>query len=249
MQRPVNGMLSPGLASSPELGQAFELKFHLSPTTAEFIESWARQHLLPDMHGNDGAYSITSVYCDTPAFDVFHRNPGFRRNKFRLRRYGDSTSIFLERKRKKGECVLKTRVEIPDEQLPVLDIESPPPDWTGAWFIQRLRKRGLRPTVRVAYRRTAFMAMVGTSPVRLTLDRDVVGVATRDWDVLPVPNGQPLLPGNVLLELKFHVHMPVLFQELLPHLPSRPGRSSKYRLCVESCGLVKTGEPPCRETA
>ena len=67
-------MTSPGLAKSSQ-GPAFELKFKLTLAEAEFVEAWARAHLLPDCHGADGFYQVTSVYCDTPRFDVFHRNP------------------------------------------------------------------------------------------------------------------------------------------------------------------------------
>ena len=56
--------------------------------------------------------------------------------------------------------------------------------------------------------------------------------------VLPPPYGQPLLPGGVLLELKFHVHLPQLFHDLLPLLPLQPARLSKYRRCIQLCGLA-----------
>src|SRR5262245_58191826 len=89
-------VLSPALQGAH--GPAFELKFHVSNTDAATIEQWARQILAPDVHGLDGRYSIRTLYCDTPALDVYHRSPGYRRSKFRLRRYGASEAVFLERK-------------------------------------------------------------------------------------------------------------------------------------------------------
>src|SRR5690349_17795006 len=86
-------MKSPGLAAADGLGAAFELKFQLTPDDAARVEAWAHQHLTPDRHGDAGRYRITSVYCDTPALDVFHRSPGFRRSKFRLRRYDLSPRV------------------------------------------------------------------------------------------------------------------------------------------------------------
>ena len=52
---------SPGLGAARGLGPAFELKFHLTPAEAEAAEAWARRHLTPDPHGQDGTYRITSV--------------------------------------------------------------------------------------------------------------------------------------------------------------------------------------------
>src|SRR5438552_3351346 len=102
---------SPGLGAGPALGPAFELKFQLTPAEAHAVKAWARQHLTPDPHGQDGTYRITSVYCDTPRIDVFHRTPGFRRSKFRVRRYDAAERVFLERKSKKKGRVKKRRVE------------------------------------------------------------------------------------------------------------------------------------------
>ena len=83
---PAGPVLSPALADGA--GQAFELKFLLPADRAGFVESWARRWLRPDPHGLGGAYRILSLYCDTPGLDVYHRAPGYRRRKYRLRRYG-----------------------------------------------------------------------------------------------------------------------------------------------------------------
>src|SRR5262245_13671657 len=96
--------LSPSLVNaSDRTADSYELKFHLPADRADQVESWARRHLWPDPHGDDGRYLITSLYCDTSAHDVFHRTPGFRRAKHRLRRYGESALIYLERKRRRGD--------------------------------------------------------------------------------------------------------------------------------------------------
>src|SRR6478736_4750673 len=94
---PESPAVSPGLATR-SLGAAFELKFRLTPAEAAFVEAWARKHLTPDHHGAGGSYKVASVYCDTPGFDVFRRSAGFKRRKYRVRRYGDSPELFLERK-------------------------------------------------------------------------------------------------------------------------------------------------------
>lgn len=231
-------MLSPGLADDPTLGRAFELKFLLPLERAEVIETWARRYLTPDSHGDAGTYRIVSVYCDTPAFDVFHRTPGYRRSKFRLRRYGSSECVFLERKQRKGDRVRKQRVQLPGDELPLLGATELPPDWIGAAFREKLIRRGLRPTCQVGYQRTAFTGLAAGAPVRLTLDRDLIGVPASGWAVPPLEQGQSLAPEGALLELKFHVTMPELFRNLLAQIPTQTGRLSKYRTCVERCGLA-----------
>jgi hypothetical protein len=230
--------MSPGLAAG-SLGPAFELKFQLTAAEAEFVENWARTHLSPDCHGEGGFYRVTSVYCDTPRLDVFHRNAGFKRRKFRMRRYGEALCVFLERKSKLGDRVRKKRVEVQREELNRLAEAQTHPDWAGTWFHERILKRGLRPTVRVSYERTAFFGQAGASPVRMTLDRNLVGAAANDWDIVPLRDGLPLLHGAVLLEMKYHITMPELFRDLLPHLPAQPARVSKYRHCVHMCGLAE----------
>ena len=113
------------------------------------------------------------------------------------------------------------------------------PDWAGAWFHQRLLDRKLRPTVRVSYERTAFVKQVGDTAIRLTLDRNLLGVPTNEWGVAPLREGHSLLDGAALMEMKYHISMPDLFRDLLPHLPAQPARMSKYRRCVKLCGLAE----------
>jgi hypothetical protein len=229
---------SPGLAKGA-FGPAFELKYQLTAEQAGLVEQWARTHLSPDQHGDSGFYRVTSVYCDTPYFDVFHRTAGFKRRKFRVRRYGEAIEVFLERKSKLGDRVRKKRVEVSQAELDRLSAVQANPEWVGSWFHERILKRGLRPTVRISYERTAFFGQAGEAPVRLTLDRNLIGAATSDWTIVPLRDGLPLLEGAVLLEMKYHITMPELFRDLLPHLPAQPARMSKYRRCVHLCGLAE----------
>ena len=80
--------------------QATELKFLVTPDCASRMKEWGQRHMEIDPHASpeigDG-YLITSLYCDTPAFDVFHQNGSYGHAKYRLRRYGHGEEIFLER--------------------------------------------------------------------------------------------------------------------------------------------------------
>lgn len=235
---------SPGLRK----GTAFELKFELSQADVLRMKAWALRHLTPDPHGDNGCYRVTSVYCDTAAFDVYHRSPGYKGSKLRLRRYDAAPFVFLERKVKKGDQVRKRRVEVAPEDLPRLALYvggvTPPAGWSAGWFLDRAVKKQVAPTCRVGYFRSAFFGESAGQSVRLTIDENLIGVPTRGWDFQPLKEGLELLPGGALLELKFQDSMPELFRKLLPELPSRTARVSKYRRCARICGLVREGSAP-----
>ncbi len=57
-------------------------------------------------------YRTTSVYYDTPAYDVFHRRGSFGRSKYRIRRYGDEQTVFLERKLRQPAVLAKRRTSL-----------------------------------------------------------------------------------------------------------------------------------------
>jgi hypothetical protein len=232
---------SPGFRR--DAGRAFELKFEIAADDVLRMTAWARRHLRPDPHGEDGRYRVTSVYCDTPEFDVFHRSDGYKASKLRLRRYGSTPSVFLERKVKRGDEVRKRRVEVAPGDLPELagfvGGRTPPAGWPAGWFLDYAVKKGVAPTCRVGYRRSAFFGITDGQAVRLTIDESLIGVPARGWEAHPLDEGIELLPGGALLELKFHDAMPELFRRLLPDLPPRTARVSKYRRCVRLCGLAR----------
>jgi hypothetical protein len=243
----VTHVLTPGCFESPSLGSssggagpAYELKFLLHEAQAREVEDWAQRRLALDPHGDpalSGAYRTTSLYCDTPELDVYHRSPSYKRRKFRVRRYGSAPWVFLERKSKWGDRVKKRRTTLPGEELALLDHPMSLVNWPGHWFHRRLRTRRLGPACLIAYRRTAYVGSCADGALRLTLDRHLRGLLTGGWDLEPFEGGLPLLAGQVILEFKFHLALPVLFKELVQEMRLRPANVSKYRLCWEASGV------------
>src|SRR5262245_40885258 len=87
----VRAALSPSLWKDRE-APAFELKFQLFQEQARAIAAWAAHYLQLDPHADparDNSYLVHGLYFDTPALDVYQRSPGYKKRKFRLRRYGD----------------------------------------------------------------------------------------------------------------------------------------------------------------
>lgn len=231
---------SPGLYRGETEAPAFEVKFLLTETEAREVERRLRPRLVPDPHADPalgGGYRVTSVYFDTPAFDVYRRTKGFRRRKFRVRRYGAAPTAFLEQKSKKAQRVRKRRTAVPVVELPRLAGEVPA-DWPAAWFVKKLAARGLRPVCRVSYERVALIGTSPDGPIRLTLDRAARGGPAAGPGPDPVADGPQLLNGEVIAELKFLGAMPGPFKAVVEDLRLTPRSVSKYRRCVEAVGLA-----------
>lgn len=235
--------LSPSIESEGSSDQqAYELKFLVSEPVASEIQQWAQLNLQPDAFAdpaNNFSYQTTSLYLDTPAWDVLHRSPGFRRRKYRVRRYGDSESIFLERKSRRGDRVRKRRSSALTGDLARLADDAADDDWSGAWFQHWVDRRGLRPACRLTYRRTAFVGWGPTGTIRLTLDRQIRGALSSDWNLDPVADGVELLAGQVVCEFKFRQTLPLPLKRLQSELRLTTASVSKYRRFLASAGLTE----------
>ena len=235
---------SPGLYRDGAETPAFEVKFLLSNAEAREVERRLRGRLAPDPYADPrlgGAYRVTSVYFDTPALDVYHRSEGYRRRKYRVRRYGNAATVFLERKARKKQQLRKRRTEIPTSELTTLSGEVPA-DWAGFWFAAQLAKRGLRSVCRVSYERLALIGTCPEGPIRVTFDRDAFGSATDGIELDPVVDGSALLRDEVITEFKFLGAMPTAFKEVVEELRLFPRSVSKYRRCVAAVGLAGSND-------
>lgn len=219
---------------------AYELKFLLRPAQVEPVLDWSRAWLSPDPYtGPDGTYSIHSVYLDTPELDHYHRQPGYRKSKYRLRRYGEHAQVFLEQKLKRRGLVQKIRTAVSPEELEWLGGE-PPADWCGAWFREVIDRKALQPRCYITYQRFARVGAADGEPVRLTVDRMVRCAPANALDFRPVQ--EPREVPAVILELKFrNPAMPRLYKELVRQFALQPASASKYRKAVEVCGFAGVG--------
>jgi len=246
---PISPAPSPSLLPrETRAGRAYELKFLVDESIAQRVHEWARVHLRRDPYSDpelDGAYRTTTLYFDTPSLDVYHRTPSYRRRKYRIRRYGLSPWVHLERKTKSSDRVSKRRSVIPDHEIAHLASPDSPESWPGNWFHRRLAAKDLGPACRMSYLRNAYVGSCPEGPLRMTLDRDIRGIPTRDWDLAPCDGVLPpivplpvqplqILPTSVILELKFLYALPLPFKRLIHDLAIGPAPISKYRLCREA---------------
>ena len=232
--------MSPSIDFRENREFAAEMKFVVSPETGEKICAWARTHLDPDPNGNGDAedeYRITSLYFDTEGFDVFRRNGSFGRSKFRIRKYGASEQVFLERKLKTRGLVAKRRSLVPAGELPWLGGENRNGAWRGTWYQRRIVLRQLRPVCQIAYERTARVGRSEQGPIRLTIDRQLRAVPVQEIEFLEDP-GQPVAPEHLIVEMKYRAVFPALFKGLVETFALTPAAISKYRLSVRQLGLA-----------
>ena len=229
---------SPSLDKVRSLMPARELKVLLDESLACEVESRLRPLLTLDPHCQaDGNYGLTTLYCDTPRFEVFHRQGRYRLFKFRLRRYGDSSHIYLERKSKQGTRVRKQRTQIDSCEVGRLAAERAEQDWVGARYHRHLLRNLFRPVCLLQYNRVAYFGATEFSSVRLTFDRQIRGSLATKWSLTAPNDATALLPGKVVCEFKYRGSLPLLFKSAVHSLQLITCGVSKYRHCLQTVGV------------
>jgi hypothetical protein len=206
---------------------ASEIKFLVDAADAARVRDWTRQTLAPDPHGGGpwgDQYCITTLYFDTPAFDVYHRVGSHARSKYRIRRYGAEDTAYLERKMRRGSRLAKRRSAVPLTVIGRLE---------DGWFARRLVLRQLQPACQIAYLRTAR----GTAAGRITVDEQLTAAPLDRLAFAGAP-GRPLLESRAVVEMKFQGTPPAIFRQLVEELGLGLPGTSKYRLAVEALGLA-----------
>jgi len=232
--------VSPSLRSAQANLPAFEMKFVVDSSGAAALEAWAARHLTLDPHADpalDNRYRITTLYFDTPTFDVARRTAGYERDKHRIRRYGNDCLIHLERKTKSDGTSTKFRTTLSDANL-----DEPPAAWAPAWFLAETTERNLAPTALITYERTAFLGVAASGSIRLTFDRNACGIAAGGYRCDPPNAGTPLLGDRVIVEMKYLDVLPALFKDGIAAHRLVPAGLSKYRRFAAAAGLLPAAD-------
>ena len=214
-----------------------EEKYILTYPQYVLLRQRAMRLLTPDPHGQNGTYTIASIYYDDPEdTGLYEKLDGLElHSKFRARTYDYSDDfIKLERKDKRGIMTKKISAPITAAQLPTL---AQPGAWenfngTAQELAQQLQAKAYRPVVAVRYVRDAYYH--AGSDFRLTFDRELETLPP-DIKALTDPNfkGLPALPpGNVVMEIKYGAYLPS-FARKLTHVHAPQLSLSKYALCRE----------------
>lgn len=237
--------MSPSLTHREHREFARELKFIITPELAEKVKSLIGDRLALDPFAEDsvhGTYQISSLYFDTEQFDVFQKNGSYGRSKLRIRRYGASDTVYLERKLKSGGVLTKRRSLHAIQNLDLLTLPLLPEQSQSVWFHRRLLARRLRPVCQITYQRHARIALIEHGPIRLTLDHELSGTAIDQIEFAEHVVEQPLLAGKVIMEMKFLRELPYLFKSIITQLGLSPQPMSKYRHAAQMLKLMPAAE-------
>ena len=228
-----------GLHLRETRAHAREIKFLVDAARGPAIQAWMRANLAPDEFGSGperDQFETSSLYFETGAFDVFHRRGSYGKSKYRVRRYGASPIMFLERKFRTDRVLIKRRTTAALDDFRRIESTETDPSWYGYWFHRRLLARRLEPLVQVSYVRTARL---GTSPhgkVRMTIDFDLRVLPLPDRAFLP-GTGLPLMQEHNVIEVKYCVQLPPIFQEVISEFGLETQAVSKYRAGLALLGL------------
>lgn len=224
---------------------ARETKFLIEARLVDDLRACVREALGRDPHGtgpHGDLYATTSLYFDTPQFDVYRRNRSYTRGKFRIRRYGLLDFIFLERKMRTDRLLAKRRTTVSLDDLQRVGESSADPAWPGYWFHRRLLLRSLRPLVQISYERTARLSQVDGEPVRFTIDTNLRVLPMPDRAFLP-GTGFPLMEGKAIVEMKYRREMPAVLRRIVEDFRLAPSPVSKYRLGFTALGCDSSELP------
>ena len=216
-----------------------ELKYFINPAELEVLRARLRPVMHLDSHCVDGKpYVIRSLYLDDVDDSAYYDKVSgvMARDKYRIRIYRHSDrEIFLERKRKLGDLIQKSSVQITRRLCEqIMDGDPRGLQTSSSPLIQdvyvQMRTRLLRPAVIVDYEREAYLHPAEN--VRITFDlRLRSGLHSTELFNPDLPTVCPH-DGNVeILEVKFDEYLPDHIRALLDGIQADRSAVSKYVLC------------------
>ena len=225
--------------------RAREIKFVADISKYPRLLEWARRRLTADDHGTGAhgdEYQTSTLYFETRAFDVYRRHGSYGRSKYRIRRYGPSDVVFLERKFRTERLLVKRRTTVALGAIPNLAAPTSDESWPGFWFHRRVELRRLQPLVQLSYDRVARVSHSSHGPVRLTIDRNLRVLPLPDFAFLP-PVGLSFLEQACIVEVKYQMELPSLFRELAEIFCLDVQKISKFRAALRALDYPLPRDP------
>ncbi len=216
-----------------------ELKYFINPAELEALRMRLAPVMRLDSHCKNGEpYVIRSLYFDDIDDSAYYDKQSgvMYRDKYRIRiyRYSDR-EIFLERKRKLGDLIQKSSVQITRRLCEQLISGDPRGLQTSSnpllqdMYVQ-MRLRLLRPAVIVDYLREAYLHPAEN--VRITFDTQLrSGLHSFDLFNPELPTVCPHDRNVEILEVKFDRYLPEHIRSLLAGIDVDRSAISKYVLC------------------
>lgn len=233
------------------LAHRYELKFPTDAFAKErFLES-ASHGLVPDPHGENATYRVTSQYFDTADLVAYREKLDGERNrvKFRLRFYSidwtDRPQVrgaFMEIKHRIDNCVFKERVALTDQgaeailadssKLLCLEDHIKPTERekrsTITAIVRAASATGFAAVHVISYLREAWMGRENER-LRVTFDSCCEVYHPADFHHIGQSGGRMILaPSRYITELKFDTAIPRWIRDVVALHGFRVQRFSKY---------------------
>jgi hypothetical protein len=238
---------------APSLLHAFnryEIKYLVPSNRVSDLRDQLRARLDADRHGENGGYSVTSLYYDTRQLRFYwEKIEGLRfRRKLRVRHYGDrigvtdDTTVYVEIKQRVNRVTQKRRIAIPYRQARMLCDERQEIDHAPRQtaFLNEvlglIRGLDLTAVATTAYQREAYVGRDADIGLRVTLDHRVRG-RDRDFHLGAESENRLIIPASLsVLEFKANDRVPYWLTDLAARMDLSVVRVSKYCQSVEAFG-------------
>ena len=209
-----------------------EHKYFINEAGYAQLSSLLGSVLKRDRHSDkNGEYFIRSLYFD----DVYDTAYYTKIDGVEKRDKYSDQAIFLERKHKEGEYIMKNSVRITRRLCDQL-IAGKPDGLDGSQnpllrdMFREMRTNRLHPVVIVDYAREAYMHPAEN--VRITFDKRLhTGLFSKDLFNAQLNGISPIDPGQVILEVKYDRYLPEYIRGILSTIPADHCAISKYTLC------------------
>lgn len=232
--------------------QRFEFKYPMHKPTADKIIPALLKYMVwdPYVRGQEEkSYRVNSLYFDNGDYGCFWEKEAgvVFRKKFRLRMYGEviteDTKTFVEIKRKSNALIIKDRLLLPAKQAKDILIHNNLNQYSASMdagdlavmeeFFWSKSHNCLKPKIMITYRRRPLVARQDPN-VRVTFDYDL-RAKTSDWFDFKNFGWREVLPGNLILEIKYNNILPHWLHEIIQKYDLQRAAFSKYCNAARAC--------------
>jgi len=221
--------------------QRFEFKYIITPTEATIIRNmllkFGMQHD-PAASKENHTYTVNSLYFDTPRVEDYADKAGgfLERKKVRIRIYTpkltrETPQIWLEKKEKYEMLISKRRTPLTYDSYNALVSGSYLSAIKGKDEFYDLVRESMRPHIEVRYLREPLI-WPQQSNLRITFDAQIE--AAKNSDLRLTRLFQKVLPGKVVMEVKFLGALPYWYHKILKEFNLERTAFSKYGRSVET---------------
>ena len=233
------------------ISQRIEAKYLISEMQAEGIREYIEPYVEPDPYAKEGAlYPVTSLYLDSPDFQLYWISELGLKNRFKLRvRWYDEECrepVFLEIKRRLDAVIKKQRVCVNKDSLTgILEkniySESALADLGNSHlenfrdFRDCVNSLACQPKIFVQYKREAYMDRFD-SEMRITLDHGIRCLPYSpgmDLDRLNQEIWYPVFQIPYIMEIKFTNTYPFWVNQMIRHFMLLRDSVAKYLVCIK----------------